>query len=319
MPSIRIDQLRDDLPFGATVTGLTLDALDDEEVCDQLRNVFEERGVIVFRKLEDMSDDLHQKVSRVFGPLQNFALPVSQKKKTLEEDKAGKAELLKLEMDSLCEVEGRQVAGVRPWHFDSAYVGNINRGGVLRAMTIPGEGGETGFADGIQLYNAISPELRSKFEDAQILYYSKLMFTHQRFGLPRNTRYIKLTDMQIENIEKCEGARRAIHPAIWTRESGERVLHVSPLQAAGIYGHEDSEHDALLEQLCQEMYDKMTPYWHKWGLDELVLWDNWRCLHSVRGYDPKYRRQVQRYTVEGDYGFGFLEPQEGERQPELTA
>lgn len=318
MPSIKVDQLRDDLPYGAKVTGLTLDALKDEDVRSQLRDVFEQSGVVVFKGLDNM-EEIHLAVSEVFGPLQNYALPVSQKEKTLEEDKASKAQALDLEITSLSEVNGKQVAGVLPLHFDSAYVGNINRGGVLRAITVPPEGGETEFVDGIQLYNDISPELRNKFEDLDILYYSKFMFTHQRFGFPRNTRYIRLSDVQLESIEKCEGARRAVHPAIWVRETGEHVLHVSPFQAAGIYGHEDPESDALLEELCQEMYDKMIVYGHKWELDELVLWDNWRCLHGVNGYDPQYRRHVRRYTIEGDYGFGFLEPQEGERQPELTA
>jgi len=317
MSSFKVEQLRGDLPFGAKVTGLTLDALKDEDVRNQLREIFEDRGVIVFKDIAEL-DEMHMAVSEVFGPLQNYALPISQKERSLEEDIAGKAELLDLEIQSISEVNGKQVAGVLPLHFDSAYVGNINRGGVLRAITIPPEGGETEFVDGIQLYNDIKPELREKFEDAQILYYSKLMFTHQRFGFPRNTRYIQLSDVQLESIRKCEGARRAIHPAIWTRQTGERVLHVSPFQAAGIYGHEDPDSDALLEELCQEIYDKMILYKHKWELTDLVLWDNWRCLHGVNGYDPKYRRHVRRYTVQGDYGFGFLEPAEGDREPELT-
>jgi len=318
MASIKVDQLREDIPFGARVTGLTLTALQDDDVRKHLRDIFEDRGVVVFEKL-DMSDELHLALAEVFGPLQNYALPVSQRELTLEEDKSRKAQLLDLEIDSISEVDGRQVAGVLPWHFDSAYVGNINRGGVLRPVVMPPDGGETGFADGIQLYNDISPDLRSKFEDLEILYYSKLMFTHQRFGFPRNTRYIRLSDIQLENIEKCEGARRAIHPAIWTRETGERVLHVSPFQAAGIYGHEDPESDALLEELCQEIYDKMIPYWHKWDMTDLVLWDNWRCLHCVRGYDPAWRRHVQRYTIEGDYGLGFFEPEGEQRQAEPAA
>jgi len=315
MASIRIERLSGDLPFGARITGLTLDALGDAEVRAEIMQAFDDRGVIVFSNL-DMSDELHLALAEVFGPLQNYALPVSQKERTLAEDKASKAQLLDLEIDSLSEVDGRQVAGVLPWHFDSAYVGNINRGGVLRALVIPPDGGETGFADGIQLYNDVSPDLRDKFEELEILYYSKLMFTHQRFGFPKGLRYVRLSDLQLENIRKCEGARRAIHPAIWQRETGERVLHISPFQSAGIYGHEDTESNSLLEEMCQEIYAKMRPYWHKWEMTDLVAWDNWRCLHCVRGYDPANRRHVQRYTIEGDYGFGFWEPESGELEPE---
>ena len=51
MASIRVDRLSADLPFGARVTGLTLNALRDEEVRTRLFEVFEERGVVVFKDL----------------------------------------------------------------------------------------------------------------------------------------------------------------------------------------------------------------------------------------------------------------------------
>jgi len=169
------------------VNGITLAALGDSEVRDEILETFENRGVLVFEGL-DMSDELHLEIAGLFGPLQNYALPVSQKELTAEEDKASKAQLLDLEIDSLSEVDGEQVSGVLPWHFDSAYVGNINRGGVLRPVIIPPQGGETGFADGIQLYDDMPQDLRTAFEDLQIVYYSKLMFTHQRFGFPPGLR-----------------------------------------------------------------------------------------------------------------------------------
>ncbi|RZI59966.1 MAG: hypothetical protein EOP94_02205 [Zymomonas sp.] len=100
---------------------------------------------------------------------------------------------------------------------------------------------------------------------------------------------------------------RSAHPAIWQRATGEHVLHVSPWQATGIFGHEDAAGDALLEELCQEMYRVMEVYWHTWEPDDMVAWDNWRFIHSAGGNDPKYRRLVRRTTIAGDYGLGRLE------------
>lgn len=309
MASIKAEHLSDDIPFGAKVSGVTIEALQDKDVRNHLREIFEDRAVLIFKHL-DISDELHLALSEVFGPMQNHGL---------ERDGNKKPALLELDLHDLSETDGKRQSGVLPWHFDSNYVGNINRGGVLRPVRMPPEGGETGFADGIQLYEAVSPDLRGKFEDLQILYYSKLMFTHQRFGFPKNLRYIRLSELQLQNIANCEGARRAVHPAIWTRETGERVLHVSPFQADGIYGHENQAGDELLEELCQEIYANMVPYWHKWDMSDLVLWDNWRCIHGVSGYDPAHRRFVQRYTIEGDYGLGFFEPEGENRQTEPAA
>ena len=63
----------------------------------------------------------------------------------------------------------------------------------------------------------------------------------------------------------------------------------------------------LLESLCQEMYAKMRPYRHAWSPTDMVIWDNWRFIHSVGGHPPKYPRTMQRTTINGDYGLGRLE------------
>ena len=39
----------------------------------------------------------------------------------------------------------------------------------------------------------------------------------------------------------------------------------------------------------------------------MLIWDNWRMLHSVSGHDPQYPRQMHRTTIEGDYGLGYFE------------
>lgn len=298
MASINVSQLADELPFGACVTGVDLEALKDEDVRSRLRDVFEERGVVVFKGLE-RSSELHLALSGVFGPLQHHALMA---------DKDTKPEVVNLnQKQDVIEADGKLLGAFLPWHFDACYTEKLNRAALLQPIELPPEGGMTGFADGIQLYHAISPDLRERFEDLKIIYNARLMFMHQRFGMPKDHRWISISDSAAELIEKCDGTRRSVHPAIWTRQSGERVLHVSPWQAAGIQGHEDAEGDALLEALCQEIYAKMTPYWHKWELTDMVLWDNWRFIHAVSGNDPKYVRHLQRATIEGDYGLGAFE------------
>jgi taurine dioxygenase len=77
--------------------------------------------------------------------------------------------------------------------------------------------------------------------------------------------------------------------------------------ALGIEGKETPEGDALLEAVCQEINSKVTAYHHPWKLDEMVIWDNWRMLHSVTGMDPSFTRRMQRTTIKGDYGLGYFE------------
>ena len=50
-------------------------------------------------------------------------------------------------------VGDRERAGWIPWHSDQTFMPQKNRGGVLRAVTLPSFGGETGFIDTIALYD----------------------------------------------------------------------------------------------------------------------------------------------------------------------
>jgi len=172
-------------------------------------------------------------------------------------------------------------------------------------VVTPPEGGLTAFADGVQLYHAISPELRKKIEDKNVIYTLDLLYAHQRFGLPKTFREVKAGDDAILQIAKT--LPRAIHPAVWTRKSGEKVLHVSGYMAVGLEGHEDREGDELLQAVCMDIRDKVKPYIHKWKSSDMVIWDNWRMLHEAFGCDPKYDRTVHRTTIKGDYGLGYWE------------
>jgi len=39
----------------------------------------------------------------------------------------------------------------------------------------------------------------------------------------------------------------------------------------------------------------------------MVIWDNWRILHSVSGSAPESGRCMHRTTIAGDYGLGRFE------------
>jgi taurine dioxygenase len=305
MRRIEVAPLADDLSFGARITGVDRQNVADEGVRQQLREIFETRGMIVFNDMEP-SREMQVALSNVFGPLQDHPL-----KDVPRVDPDSMPGVVDFRYDSIAEANGEPLCGWVPWHFDACYAGELNRGGVLRAIEIPPEGGLTGFADGVQLYNAISPSLRAKFAGLKILYHPKMSFVHQRFGMPKTHRWTQLSDKVQALLRQVEDAPRSIHPAIWQRPSGEWVLHVSPWQAAGIHEHETPEGDALLEALCQEMYEKMTPYWHRWEPRDMLIWDNWRFVHCAGGYHPKYDRRVQRTTIKGDYGLGRFERDSG--------
>jgi taurine dioxygenase len=304
MASITVRPLQDDLPFGARITGVTWETVNDAAIRRQINDVFEERGMIAFEEIEP-SSKMQVAISTVFGPLKDH--PVKTVPRVDQDMMPGVIEIsADARKTSIVEVDGEPRLSWQPWHFDHCYNNELNRAGVLRSVVTPPEGGLTAFADGIQLYHAISPELRRKIEGKNVIYTLDLLFAHQRFGRPKDVRELRPPD-DTSILDIARTLPRAIHPAVWTRKTGEKVLHVSGYMAVGIEDHEDPQGDALLEAVCQEIRDKVKPYIHRWKATDMVIWDNWRMLHEALGVNPKYPRSVHRTTIRGDYGLGYWE------------
>ena len=305
MDSINIRPLQEDLTFGVRIRGVTQRLLKDEAVRKDINDLFESKGMIVFEDVEPTSQ-MHVALSTVFGPLKDHPVPsvvrvdASRLPGVIDMHNKGGA-------SGIVEIAGKRMSQWIPWHFDHCYNNELNRAGVLRAIQIVPEGGLTGFADGIDLYKAVSPELRDRFEGKNIIYKLNVVYSQMRFGKPAGFVDVVPKPGALTTNEHAKNMPRALHPAIWTRRTGEKVLHISPWMAEGIQGQENEAGNALLEAVSQQINAKAQPYFHKWKLTDMLIWDNWRMLHSVTGADPKFERRMQRTTIKGDYGLGCFE------------
>lgn len=300
-----VSPLREDLSFGVRVRGVTLEVLADPGVRAEIVALFEDRGMIVFENVERTSR-MHVALSEVFGPLKEHPNPA-----VARVDAGAMPGVIDMHSKAgeggVVELDGRRLSGWLPWHYDHCYNNELNRAGVLRALEIAPQGGLTGFCDGVDLYKAFSPDLRARIEAKSILYRLDLNYEDLRFGRPDGLVEVVKKPGAAAVMAAAKGAARAVHPAVWTRRSGEKVLHVSPWMAQGVAGEEGPEGDALLEAVCQEINAKAQAYFHAWNLTDMLIWDNWRMLHSVSGMDPGYSRRMQRTTIRGDYGLGYFE------------
>jgi taurine dioxygenase len=312
---ISIHPLKDDLAFGARIAGVTQAALGDPAVRGQIKATFEQKGLIIFEDVEPTSR-MHVALSNVFGPLKDH--PSKAVPRVDQDAMPGVIEMKSNAGEApIVEIDGRPLASWLPWHFDHCYNNELNRAGVLRATEVAPEGGLTGFVDGIDLYRALSSDLRAWIEGKDIIYTMNVIMGAMRFGRPRNLVEPMIKPVLKAVMDAAKGVPRALHPAVWTRSSGEKVLHVSPWMAEGVAGHEDPAGDAMFERVCQEINAKARPYWHHWNLSDMLIWDNWRMLHSVSGMDPQYSRCMRRTTIAGDYGLGRFEDDSSSSKPVL--
>jgi taurine dioxygenase len=261
--------------------------------------------MIIFEDVEP-SGEMQVALSNVFGPLKDH--PVATVDRVDQKTMPGVIDMRHNQDDAiLVEIDGKLLAQWLPWHFDHCYNNELNYAGVLRAIDITPEGGMTGFADGVELYDDFSPELLRQIEGKDVIYTLNLIYDDMRFGRPANFRAVHSAKSSYDLKEKAKTLPRALHPAVWTRDDGRKMLHVSPWMAVGISGMETPDGDRLLESVCQEVNRKVKPYFHKWRPTDMLIWDNLRMLHAVSGAPPQYARRMQRTTIKGDYGLGRFE------------
>jgi taurine dioxygenase len=306
--TMTVRPIRDDLPFGARISGITLEALRDEAVRAEINDAFEQYGLLIFEGV-DPTPQMQVAISQVFGPLKDHPSK-AVKRAGDSDDMLGVIEMRhEPNQPGAIRLDGRVLSSWLPWHFDHCYNNELNRAGVLRSVEVAQEGGLTGFVDGVALYNAISPALRAQIEDKTVIYAMDVIMGNLRFGRPADFEEVEPAESAVSVMAEYAGRPRALHPAVWTRRTGEKVLHVSGWMAQGIQGREDAEGDALLAAVCDEIVDaaKGLSYFHQWQPTDMVIWDNWRCLHSVSGMSPDNLRTMHRTTIAGDYGLGAFE------------
>jgi taurine dioxygenase len=292
--------LADGCPFGATIVGLRREHLDDHHVRDRLNALWIDRGVLLFRDGES-SQAMQLELSRCFGECEPHPFPESRQE--------GFPDLVKIKFyphdGSYYEIAGELRGGWLPWHSDLIYTHRINRGGILRPVELPGRGGETGFIDQIAAYERLPARLRDQIEALHVVYHVDVDMSQQPFVEQGDARLIRMAASGAQIEKRKFSYPRVIHPMVYTQaETGRKVLNVSPAFALGIYEDGTAAGDRLLREVVSICTDTALSYLHVWAMDDMVLWDNWRTLHSAKGVPIDQTRVMERTTIRGDYALG---------------
>ena len=306
-----VTQLPGQAEFGAMVTGIEPERLDDPALRQALLDLWIDKGVLVFRGVEGL--DVQLSLSEIFGEPEEHAML-----RGIDRPREHKL-IVDIEFDdrssegTLYEVDGKVLGAWLPWHSDLVYTAEINHGGILRPVELPQHGGETGFIDQIAAYDALPEDLKRAIEGKSVIYTGNFDASGLKFG-QRPTRTLFIEQGRLDASKHAAVRARSIHPMVYVqKETGRKVLNVSPWFADGIEGMEAPEGEALLAEVIDHCTRPSRAYYHCWQMDDMVLWDNWRMLHCCSGVMPGTRRHMRRTTIAGDYGLGRVELREGAR------
>ena len=291
---------------GAEVGGFDINEPISEELASELKSIWYEHGILLFRD-QDITPEKQIEFSRIFGPLESHPLKVA----TSDEH----PELFVLENGGendrfmTATYNGEQVVGRLDWHIDLHYTGRPNHGALLRAVSVPGTDGLTGFGDLAKAYDALDDDTKALLQKIEVAY----AFCMQR----RHMRYVDLegyepgaysprkpSDMKFPDFPDTAYPGVVTHPVTGRKVLGvvEQFLDrvVAPHQA----GLSNDEAIELLERLVAHTRKPEFHYFHQWREGDMVLWDNWRAMHCATGTPPGVKRVINRTTIEGDVTLG---------------
>lgn len=296
-----------DGPFGAEIVGVDLSGAIEPATEAAIRAAWIEHGILLFRGA-GLDDEAQMRLSRLFGEMEPAATadlndPTNRFMMTLAYDPDDGAPRFQQHYN----VGGVDRAGWLGWHWDQAFMPTIVRGAVLRMVQPAAEMGQTGFIDGIAAWERLPDALKRQIEGLEVVYQFNPDFASGQFGFPAD---IRALPRERKAKETTYDFPPVVHPMVITQhETGHRVLKLSPMHARYILGMDRVESDALLARVAAHLVDPAHAYVHAWQPNDMLVWDNWRVIHSATGVPLHCKRLARRTTIAGDYDVGrYLDP-----------
>ena len=279
------DYRRFDAPLGAETRTLDLARpLDDDTFAAVRRAFLASEGVLVFRD-QHITPEQHIEFSGRFGPLMIHVL-----KQYLLPDHP---EIL---IVSNVMENGKPVglgdAG-RLWHSDLSYAPEPSLGSLLHAQELPGEGGDTSFANMTLAYETLPADMKRRIEGKRAVH--SYQNSYDRFVEKGSVFRPPLTEAQKAVVKEVVHPVVRIHP-----ETGRKALFVNESFTSRILDLPEAEGRELLALLFEHSTQPRFHYRHHWQPFDLLFWDNRCTMHLAHGCPPHLRRQMYRTTVQGD-------------------
>jgi alpha-ketoglutarate-dependent 2,4-dichlorophenoxyacetate dioxygenase len=271
--------------FAAELGDVDLSVPLNAEDRSTIEAAFNRYSVLVFPD-QHLSEEQHLDFARNFGPLETSVHAERSGAKLRLRPDLGDISNLGPDGKVWDEQDRRRMyeKGNYLWHTDSSFKRIPAKASLLYAQTIPPIGGQTEYADMRAAYDALDDAMKKRLQG--LVAEHAIMHSRARLGF---------TDFSDEE-------RRALPPVPQTMVrrhagSGRMGLYIAS-HAGRIFGMDDDEAGALVQQLIEHATQRQFVYTHRWRVNDLVMWDNRCTMHHGKPYnDLRWPRVMQRATV----------------------
>ncbi|KAI1376551.1 taurine catabolism dioxygenase [Hypoxylon crocopeplum] len=266
-----------------------LQAPNSDELIRDLAITISQRGVVFFRKQDNITNDLQKELVRRLGELsgkpETSKLHIHPVINSTREDGGRDDEISVISSEGAKKIQLQRYLTIvksqsqrKQWHSDIIFEPVPSDYALLRMTQLPKTGGDTLWASGYELYDRISKPLRS-FLDTLTAYCARPSFNE---ATEKNSYTVyKGARGAPENIGET---LEAIHPVIRTNPvTGWKSVYAVGHHVKKIHGLHQPESDHFLQwfmQLICENHDLQLR--HRWNnVNDMAIWDNRSAYHAA--------------------------------------
>ncbi|MCW5658112.1 MAG: TauD/TfdA family dioxygenase [Burkholderiaceae bacterium] len=175
------------------------------------------------------------------------------------------------------------------FHTDYSYLQVPARATTLYSRVVPKTGGDTLFANQIAAYDDLSDAMKKRIELLRAIHhYGNRNDVNEK----SRTAASPLSADQKARMPVITHRIARPHPV-----TGRKALYAVSGSSFGIVGMPDDEARDLLDELAAHATQPKYQLRFKYGVGDVVLWDNAALLHSATLTDPNDARTLWRITV----------------------
>ena len=186
------------------------------------------------------------------------------------------------------------------FHTDYSYLAVPARATTLYSRVVPTVGGDTLFANQEAAYDDLSEAMKIRIEPLLAIHHYG---NRQDLNEASRTAASVLNDAQKARMPVITHRIARAHPV-----TGRKALYAVSGSSFGIVGMPDDEARDLLDELAAHSTQPKYQLRFRYGVGDVVVWDNASLLHSATLTDPNDARTLWRITVLEEDG-GAVAPQ----------
>ncbi|EXF74819.1 TfdA family Taurine catabolism dioxygenase TauD [Colletotrichum fioriniae PJ7] len=304
-----------------------LRAPNSDELLRDLAITISQRGVVFFRKQDNIDNDLQKELVQRLGELSGK--PSTSKLHIHPVNNSGRGDTKDDEISVISSAQAKRLGIHRflnytkkqtqrsQWHSDITFEPVPSDYALLRLTQLPKTGGDTLWASGYEVYDRISKPLQEFFDGMTATY------AQPGFNATAEKNGFKLYSEPRGAPENVGELLEAIHPVIRTNPvTGWKSVFAVGLHVQKINGLSDEESKHFLDwfvQLIIENHDLQVR--HRWqNPNDVAIWDNRSAYHAATPdyiVDDLGERQGSRAVSLGERP--YFDPQSQSRREALRA